>query len=442
MKAALADALTVEGITMDDPQVYLEKITVFTRLLRQNGVGATHRETEDACKLLMELGMENREQVKLALRTVYAKSREEQLIFDRVFDGFFISEEAMRAQAKEQAQKEARMDAAMRESFDALQMNGQPLSLSDDQRTAYASMPAEERKRLMNFLERYKASAERSPELYGNFIHSVFAKALLEQQMRMEDSAISAAAADPEIGLMFRDISDFRDEEIPKAISFIQTVAQQINAELSARKKKAGHSSVLDFRKTIRKGLETGGSFYRLKYKKKPSRRRRMVLLCDVSGSMIQFSEFALRFIQSLDQASDNARTYLFSEQIVESDPFSLRNMDLFREHVDRTGIYGKGTNLGHALEYLCAQRPAVLNDATTLIILSDAKTVEQGRALTALLKAKQLCGNVIWLNPIPENRWQYLKSTQLMASACTMISCNTLNALAEACRRLMKKGI
>ena len=197
----------------------------------------------------------------------------------------------------------------------------------------------------------------------------------------------------------------------------------------------------MDFRKTIRKGLETGGSFYRLKYKKKPSRRRRMVLLCDVSGSMIQFSEFALRFIQSLDQASDNARTYLFSEQIVESDPFSLRNMDLFREYVDRTGIYGKGTNLGHALEYLCAQRPAVLNDATTLIILSDAKTVEQGRALTALLKAKQLCGNVIWLNPIPENRWQYLKSTQLMASACTMISCNTLNALAEACRRLMKKG-
>jgi uncharacterized protein with von Willebrand factor type A (vWA) domain len=256
----------------------------------------------------------------------------------------------------------------------------------------------------------------------------------------MEDSAVSAAAADPEIGLLFRDISEFRDEEIPKAISVIQTVAQQINAELTSRKKSSGRSATLDFRKTIRKGLETGGSFYRLKYKKKPSRRKKMVLLCDVSGSMIQFSEFALRFIQSLDQSSESSKTFLFSENVVEADAFSLQNMDLFRDYVGRSGIYGKGTNLGAALEYLRDQKPPVLNDATTLIILSDAKTVDLNRALTALMKAKQLCGRVIWLNPIPESRWAYLRSTQVMASACTMISCSTLSALAEACRKLTTK--
>ena len=422
---------------MDDPQVYLEKLSGFTRMLRFSGINATHQETADACSILLKLGFEDRQTVKLALGSIYAKTREEQLIFDRVFDGYFISEEAMREQAKQQAQREAEMDAARQEAQEHLNLNGQPIDLSDDQRSTYASMPMEERQKLLSFLDRYKASAERSPELYGNFIHSVFTKALLEQQMRMEDSALNAAAADPELGLLFRDITEFRDQEIPKAIDIIQRSARQINSEIAVRSKASGNSRRLDFRRTIRKGLETGGSFNRLKYKKKPHRRRRMVILCDVSGSMIQFSEFALRFIQSLNQASESSRVFLFSEQIVEADPFSLQNMDLFRDYVDRSGIYGKGTNLGAALEYLCSQRPPVLGDAATLIILSDAKTVEQGRAFTALQRAKQLSGKVIWLNPIPENRWQYLKSTQLMSSVCPMVSCNTLSALAQACRRL-----
>lgn len=422
---------------MDDPQVYLEKISVFSRMLRLEGLSASPQETADACRILLDLGFENRALVRKALCAIYAKSREEQLIFERVFDGFFISEEAMRAQAKEQAQNEAEMEAIRRESMDDLQVNGQPMMLSEDQRNAYASMSQQERQKLLDFLERYKVSAERNPNLYGNFIHSVFTKSLLEQQMRMEDAAYSAAAADPEIGLLFRDISEFQDREIPKAISIIQTIAQQINAELSARKKSAGHSGKLDFRKTIRKGLETGGSFYRLKYKKKPSRRKHMVLLCDVSGSMIQFSEFALRFIQLLGQASDSSRTFLFSEAMVEADPFSLQNMDLFRNYVRQSGLYGKGTNLGEALEQLCNQRPPVLTDSTTLIILSDTKTVDQGKALTALLEAKRLSGRIIWLNPIPEHRWGHLRSTQVFSSCCHMIACNTLQTLAQACRKL-----
>ena len=58
--------------------------------------------------------------------------------------------------------------------------------------------------------------------------------------------------ADPELGLMYRDISEFKDTEIPKAIGIIQAVARQINGELSAKRKKGGHSGKLDFRKTIR----------------------------------------------------------------------------------------------------------------------------------------------------------------------------------------------
>ena len=418
---------------MDDPSVYLEKISAFSRMLRLEGLPVSPKETADAGQILIDLGLTDREQVKTALRTVYAKSREEQLSFDRVFDGFFISEDAMRQQAQQQMEKEAEMERARREAEEELES----VNLDESQLETYAAMPEEEREKLRRFMDRYKNNAERNPELYSNFIHSVFAKTLLEQQMRMEDAGIGCEAADPELGMLYRDISMFKDTEIPKAISIIQTISRQINGELTAKRKKGGHSGKLDFRRTIRKGLETGGSFYRLRYKKKRNRRKNLVLLCDVSGSMVQCSEFALRFIQSLNQVSESSRVFLFSEEMFEADAFSLQNMDLFRSYVKQCGIYGKGTDLGSALAKLSAMQPPVLNSATTLLILSDTKTIDQPRAVASFLEAKRLAGKVIWLNPIPQRHWKHMRSIQTFSTLCSMVSCSTLRDLASACRRL-----
>ena len=422
---------------MVDPQVYLEKMSAFSRMLRLEGLSVGPRETGDATEILIALGMEDRQQVKTALRTVYAKSREEQGTFDRVFDSFFLSEEKIRQQAKEQMQREQEMVQRQMEAQQDLERFGEPVHLSEQQKQTYASMPEEARQRLRSFMDKYKGTAERNPKLYGDFIHSVFARTLMEQQMMMEDAGVGCDAADPEIGLMYRDLSLFQDQEIPKAIDIIQTIARQINGELSAKKRAGGHTGKLDFRRTIRKGLETGGSFYRLSYRKKHHRKKQLVILCDVSGSMMQFSEFALRFIQSLNQVSDNSRTFLFSENLVEADAFKLQNMDLFRGYVKDSGIYGRGTDLGTALEGLCCRQPPVLNASTTLLILSDTKTIDQNRALAYLLEAKRQAGKVIWLNPIPERKWQYLRSVMAVASLCTMVPCSTLRELADACRRL-----
>ena len=421
-------------ITMVKPQVYLEKLSAFSRMLRLEGLAIGPSETGDAAKILVSLGMAERQQVKTALRTVYAKSREEQLTFDRVFDGFFISEEAMRRQAKEQMEREKEM-AEARQAADR-ELEQVPMEFSREQRDAYAAMSEAERQRLQNFAEKYRENAKRNPNLYTNFIHSVFTKALLEKQMLMEDAGLGVQAADPEMGILYRDISQFSDTEIPKAIAIIRSVAQRINGEVSLRQRHGGHSGKLDFRRTIRKGLETGGSLHRLKYKRKPKRRKHLVLLCDVSGSMMQFSEFALRFIQSLNQVSESSRTFLFSEKLFEADAFSLQNMDLFRSYVRDSGVYGRGTDLGTALEAICTMQPAALNSATTLLILSDTKTIDQPRAVAALLEAKRQAGRVIWLNPIPESKWKYIRSVQTMASICPMVSCSTLGALAAACRR------
>lgn len=422
---------------MAEPEVYLEKLSAFSRMLRAEGLPIGPREAEDAGRLLAEIGFTDRQTVKLVLRTVFAKSREEQLAFDKVFDGFFITEEAMKKQAREQMQKEAEEASIRQQAQEQFKVGDQPVSLSEEQWQTYAAMPEQERQRLAKFMDKYKGNAERNPKLYGDFIHSVFAKTILEQQMLMEDAAMGVEAADPEIGMLYRDISQFKDTEIPKAIDLIHAIARQLNGELAAKRRSGGRSGKLDFRRTIRKGLETGGSFYRLRYRKKPHRRKSLVLLCDVSGSMMQFSEFALRFIQSLNQVSENARVFLFSEDMIEADAFALENMDKFRQFVKASGLYGRGTDLGTALERLLTKKPSPLTASTTLMILSDTKTIDQNRAIAALLKAKQLAGRVIWLNPIPQNKWRYLRSVQTMAALCPMVPCSTLRELAAACRKL-----
>ena len=422
---------------MAEPEIYLEKLSAFSRMLRLEGLPISPKETEDAARLLISLGLADRTQVKTALRTVYAKSREEQLSFDRCFDGFFLTEEQMRQQAEAARQRQQELEQHRQEAQEELQLNGQPMDLSDTQREVYAAMPEESRQRLRNFMDKYRGTAERNPKLYGEFIHSVFTRTLLEQQMLLENAGMGAQEADPEIGILYRDISQFQDTEIPKAIELIQAVARQINGELAAKRQRGGHTGQLDFRRTIRKGLQTGGSLNRLAYKRRRAHRRQLVMLCDVSGSMVQFSEFALRFIQSLNQVSDSSRTFLFSESMVEADAFQLQNMDLFRGYVRDSGIYGRGTDLGSALEQLCALRPPVLGSSTTLLILTDGKSIDLGRAAEAMQEAKRRCGRVLCLNPIPENKWSYLRSVQTLGQVCPMVPCSTLRELAAACRRL-----
>ena len=419
---------------MTDPGVYSEKLSYFSRMLRREGLTVGPQETADACQILVTLGFEDKQAVKTALRTVYAKSREEQITFDRVFDGFFISEEAMREQAKRQMEREQQMVTARQEAEEDLAGT----AFSEQQKELYAAMSKEQRQKLRDIKQKFDKDVGRNhPGLYGNFIHSVFARAMLEQQMIMENAGTDVEAADPELGLLYRDISQFKDTEIPKAIHIIQDISRKINGELTAKRKNRAHSGKLDFRRTIRKGLETGGSLYNLKFKRKRQRKKHLVLLCDVSGSMMQFSEFALRFIQSLNQASDSSRVFLFSEDMREADAFSLQNMDHFRNYVREQNIYGKGTDLGTALGKLCTAKPAPLGAATTLLILSDTKTIDQPRAIAALQEAKRQAGKVIWLNPIPESKWGYIRSVQIFSSLCTMVSCSTLHDLAAACKRL-----
>ena len=419
--------------------VYLEKLAEFSALLRHQGLAVGLRETADACEILSGWDLTDREGVRDALQTVYAKSREEQMVFQRAFDNFFVSVEkrdALRRKHEAEAQELARR---REEAAQELQVGGKSMDLREDLQEVYVQMGEDKREQLRQMLEKTKSNLERSPRLYSNFIRSVFMRFLLEQQMVMEDAAAHGQEADPDLALLYRDISQFSDADIPRAAALIASISRQLDAQLSRQRQKTGHSGKLDFRRTIRKGLETGGSFPKLAYRRKSRRRKRLVLLCDVSGSMLQFSEFALRFIKSMSDFSESSQTFLFSEEVRLVDPFALQNMDAFRDYVRSSGLYGRGTDLGSALEYLCQRQPAVLGPSATLLILSDTKTIDIPRAARALLEAKRQAGRVLWLNPIPQRKWPYVRSIQTMLALCQMVPCATLDELAAACRRLLR---
>ncbi len=134
-------AASAGGTPMTEPAVYLEKISAFARMLRLEGLPIGPQETADASRILAQFGFADRSLVKTALRTVFAKSREEQLAFDRVFDGFFVPEAVMRSQAEEQMRQEAEAQRIRREAEENFRINDQPVALSEEQWQTYASMP-------------------------------------------------------------------------------------------------------------------------------------------------------------------------------------------------------------------------------------------------------------------------------------------------------------
>ena len=419
-------------------QTPVGKISSFVNFLRAQGLSVGIQETEDALKALTLVGFDDRDTVRTALKALFTGSKREQQVFDRCFDLYFVSTEEFEANQAAMIQAQQEYEARRRELEERLSVQGKPIDLREDLRDIYARMPQSERDHLKDVADRFSEKMKHAPKLYEGFIRSVFMKSLMEQQMLLEDAAEGAMQADSDADLMFRSISLFRESDIPKAHQLIDQLTRRINGEIVARRKRAGRSQALDFRRTIRAGLSTGGALCRLRYRPHHSRRKRIVMLCDVSGSMLQFSEFAIRFIKSLSEISDHSEIFLFSEQVQRVNPFALQNMDLFNGYVRTSGVWGRGTNVGRALDAVLATTPPALTPNTVLLVLSDAKSVRLDRAEASLMRVAKTAGSVIWMNPIPEAKWPYLKGVARLRQHCSMVPCGTLDELARACQRLI----
>lgn len=416
-----------------EEQLFTQNLTRFMGLLRKNGLAVGIKESQDAFRIIEAVGIEDRNSLKLALQAILAKSEKEKIIFSSCFDAYFISQEEWEERLKQEHEAEQHHQQQMEAAEQELSFNGQPLKVREELKAVYIQLSEERRKEMQEYLKNFPNPVRNSPVLYTNYISH-----MVEQQLLKEEGELYENQMVIEENLLYKNIGDFSEEEIPRALQLIQNLTRQLNKKLINRRKKSGKSGTLDFKRTIRLNLQTGGSFRTLAYRRKSKRRKKLLLLCDVSASMLRVSEFALRFIQSMSDSAEGARTFLFSEQLQEVDVFALQDMDSFQDYVKGSLLWCKGTNIGGILQSLLKLQPSVLGSNTIVLIISDAQTVNIPLTEKMVEELKKQSSHIYWFNPISVRRWEESKSIRVLRPYCTMLGCSTLEELALACEKAL----
>ena len=235
---------------------------------------------------------------------------------------------------------------------------------------------------------------------------------------------------------------DLRDLVRPEEIAEAEDVARRLGAALrdtrSRRRIAARKGDRLHFRKIIRHSLATGGEPLHLWRKKRPDRTRKIVALCDVSGSMSVYAKVFLAFLAGLMRADTAADAYLFHTRLVRITE-ALRDKDAMRA-IGRMSLmadgFGGGSRIGPSLRrFADTYAKRFVDGRSVVLILSDGYDTEAPDMIaTALEKLRKRGCKVIWLNPLMG--WaDYAPVAEGMAAALPYLdvlkAANTLGDLA-----------
>ncbi|MEO7803874.1 MAG: VWA domain-containing protein, partial [Actinomycetota bacterium] len=165
----------------------------------------------------------------------------------------------------------------------------------------------------------------------------------------------------------------------------------------------------LDFRRTIRASLQTGGTPAYPKFKQRTVRPD-IVVLCDVSGSVAAFSRFALALLHALAQHFRRVRSFAFIDAIDEvSSFFQGGDFDEAARRVRdeaRTVWLDGHSDYGHALKQFLADHEDALGPKTTVLLLGDVRSNFRGPEAASLEQIRARCKRLYLLNPEPERHW------------------------------------
>lgn len=236
---------------------------------------------------------------------------------------------------------------------------------------------------------------------------------------------------------------DLRDVVQPEDIAAAEAVARRLGAALrdrrSRRRVSAQKGDRLHFRKIIRASLATGGEPIALAKQRRPERARKIVALCDVSGSMGVYAQVFLAFLAGLMRADKDTDAYLFHTRLVRISE-ALRDKDALRALARMSLMadgFGGGSKIGASLETF-ATGPArrFVDGRTVVLILSDGYDTDPPEVLSAALSRLKKRGcKVIWLNPL--KGWKdYAPAAKGMAAALPHLdfftAANTLTDLSQ----------
>ncbi len=209
----------------------------------------------------------------------------------------------------------------------------------------------------------------------------------------------------PDEILMKKDLGAMSGQEIEQARRLIAELISIIANYKSRRRVTDKKGVELNFRKMLRRNILYGNDGLELVYRRRRIKKTRLMLLCDVSGSMERYSSFFIQFIYALHHQLANLEIAVFSTRMtVISEFLKTKSVeDSLNQVSEVVHDWAGGTNIGRCLrEFNDRFAYEMQRSRTVVIILSDGwdrgDAVEMREEMEHL---HQRTHKILWLNPL-----------------------------------------
>jgi uncharacterized protein with von Willebrand factor type A (vWA) domain len=187
-------------------------------------------------------------------------------------------------------------------------------------------------------------------------------------------------------------------------------LARRLATRLTARRR-LGRSGRLDFRRTVRASLGTGGVPIVTHHRPHKPHKPELTVLCDVSGSVAGFAHFTLMLAYALREQFTKVRAFAFIDTCDEVTRFFTPGGDvadaLSRMSSEAQLVWFDGhSDYGHSIETFAEKYPDAVGPRTSLLILGDARNNYRATAIPTLRSLVQKARHAYWLNPEPAAYW------------------------------------
>jgi uncharacterized protein with von Willebrand factor type A (vWA) domain len=205
-------------------------------------------------------------------------------------------------------------------------------------------------------------------------------------------------------GLAHKDFAEFTAEEMARGRLALEQL-EWIPGQRCTRRWIPGRGRRIDLRRALMRSLRTGGEVITLPSRRRRTKPRPLVLLCDVSGSMERYSRMLLHFAHGLAHHGGRLEVFLFATGLTRV----TRQIRLRRLADAVTAVSGVvpdwsgGTRIGPALrEFHQRWARRVLHQAPVVLLISDGWDRGDPHVLREqVARLQRSCHRLIWLNPL-----------------------------------------
>jgi uncharacterized protein len=203
-----------------------------------------------------------------------------------------------------------------------------------------------------------------------------------------------------------KNFADFTEEEKQIVRRAMAQLVWQFHVRQTRRlRRTTKRSRYIDLRHTIRSNTRHGGEILDLRWRRRKTKPRPLVVICDISGSMDRYSRLFLHFIHSLSQDVRQVEAFAFGTRLTRLTP-ALRHSDVDTA-VDKIAHlvvdWSGGTRIGESLKsfnYQWSRR--VLGRGATVIIISDGWERGDLELLDKEMdRLRRSVHRLLWLNPL-----------------------------------------